>query len=510
MSGVSILQHFEAYQRARISFVQAIAEAATRPQNIEVMQNAGVMQLLRPLLLDNVPSIQQSAALALGRLASYSDDLAEAVVGNEILPQLVYSLGEQNRFYKKAAAFVLRAVAKHSPELAQAVVDSSALESLVPCLEEFDPSVKEAAAWAIGYIAQHTPDLAQSVVDSGAVPLLVLCLQEPEITLKRISASSLSDIAKHSPELAQAVVDSGAVSYLAPLIIHPDAKLKRQVCGALAQVAKHSVDLAEVVVEAEIFPKILNCLNDTDALVCKNAATCIREIAKHTPELAKLIVNSGGAAALIDYISSTQGSGKLPGIMAVGFIAAFSETLALSIIVSKGIQPLKEAIIAEPEDHIKAACAWSLGQIGRHTPDHARSLAEADVLRHLLTCMIHEESSEDLKTKAKKALKAIIAKCTHLQAMQPLLRDAPVKVQGYILRQFSQLLPHDAEGRREFVQNGGLQFVQELRETEGDKLEEYISQINACYPPEVVEYYSPDYSKTLLDRVDEYQPNAHA
>jgi hypothetical protein len=31
-----------------------VAEAATRPQNIEVMQNAGVMQLLRPLLLDNV------------------------------------------------------------------------------------------------------------------------------------------------------------------------------------------------------------------------------------------------------------------------------------------------------------------------------------------------------------------------------------------------------------------------------------------------------------------------
>mmetsp|Transcript_11149 Transcript_11149/g.34293 ORF Transcript_11149/g.34293 Transcript_11149/m.34293 type:complete len:83 (+) Transcript_11149:327-575(+) len=73
------------------------------------MQNAGVMQLLRPLLLDNVrpskqfllsiqqvPSIQQSAALALGRLANYSEDLAEAVVGNEILPQLVYSLSEQN------------------------------------------------------------------------------------------------------------------------------------------------------------------------------------------------------------------------------------------------------------------------------------------------------------------------------------------------------------------------------------------------------------------------------
>jgi hypothetical protein len=127
--------------------------------------------------------------MALGRLANYSDDLAEAVVQNEILPQLVrqnarptlpsarhgpaapvaaqrrmrthvagsegppleealahdlqvYSLSEQNRFYKKAAGYCLRAVAKHSPELAQAVVDSGALDSLVTCLEEFDPGVK--------------------------------------------------------------------------------------------------------------------------------------------------------------------------------------------------------------------------------------------------------------------------------------------------------------------------------------------------------------------------------
>lgn len=58
--------------------------------------------------------------MGLGRLANYSDDLAEALVQNEVLPQLVYSLAEQNRYYKKAAAFCLRAVAKHSPPLAQA------------------------------------------------------------------------------------------------------------------------------------------------------------------------------------------------------------------------------------------------------------------------------------------------------------------------------------------------------------------------------------------------------
>lgn len=87
---------FEQYQKARTQFVQTVAELSSRPQNIETLQNAGVMSLLRPLLLDIVPTIQQTAALALGRLANYNDDLAEAVVKGDILPQLVYSLAEQN------------------------------------------------------------------------------------------------------------------------------------------------------------------------------------------------------------------------------------------------------------------------------------------------------------------------------------------------------------------------------------------------------------------------------
>lgn len=47
---------------------------------------------------------------------------------------------------------------------------------------------------------------------------------------------------------------------------------------------------------------------------------------------------------------------------------------------------------------------------------------------------------------------------------------------------------------------------QELNETVGGKLEEYIHAINGCYPPEIVEYYSPNYSKILLDKIDEFQP----
>jgi len=499
----AVLQIFDEYQKARVTFVQTIADLATRPQNIEDLHHAGVMALLRPLLLDTVSSIQQSAALALGRLASYSNELAEGVVTYEILPQLVYSLSQQNRFYKKAAAFVLRAVSKHSPKLAQAVVDSGALDALAVCLEEFDPSVKEAAAWGLGYIARHNKELAQTVVDaSDVVPQLVQCFQDPELTLKRISASALSDICKHTPELAQTVVDSGAVPLLAKEIANTDAPLKRQVCSCLAQIAKHSVDLAEVVVEAEIFPKILTCLEDIDEDVRKNSATCIREIARHTPDLAKLIVNAGGVDAVVKYVGEAKGNSRLPGIMTLGYISAFSDTLALAVVVAKGIPPLRDALIHEPEDHLKAAAAWSLGQIGRHSKNHARALAEADVLRRLLAVYLHIDSSEDLKTKAKRALKSIIQKCTYLPSLEPLLqeKEVPSNILKYVVQQFAKVLPTDKEAKKQFVINGGLQKIQEVKADIGTKLREYLDDIKCMYPEDVVNYYSPDREDTLLQK----------
>lgn len=99
--------------------------------------------------------------------------------------------------------------------------------------------------------------------------------------------------------------------------------------------SKHSVDLAEVVVEAEVFPKVLTCLKYPDDAVRKHAATLVREVAKHTPELAQLVVGNGGVGALVDYVGESHGNARLPGIMALGYIAAFSETLSLSVIAEK-------------------------------------------------------------------------------------------------------------------------------------------------------------------------------
>ncbi|KAM9337390.1 sperm-associated antigen 6 [Symphorus nematophorus] len=506
MSQRQIIQVFEQYQKSRMQFVQAVADLSSRPQNIEILQNAGVMSMLRPLMLDVVPSIQQTAALAVGRLADHSDDLAEALVKEDILPQLVHSLASQNRFYKKAAAFVLRAVAKHSSELSQAVVASGGVDALVLCLEEFDPGVKEAAAWALGFIARHNASLSQSVVDAGAVPLLVLCLLEPEIALKRITASTLSDIAKHTPELAQTVVDNGAIAHLAQMILNPDAKLKRQVFSALSQISKHSVSLAEMVIEAEIFPVALTCLRDPDEYVRKNVTILMREVVKHNPELAQVIVNCGGLVEVVDDLGNCRGNLRVPGIMMLGYVAAHNESLAMAVILSKGVPQLALCLSEEPEHHIKAATVWSISQIGHHTPEHAKAVATANLLPKLLELYMDASSSEDLQIKSKKALKSILQKCTYLPGLEPLLYDAPSNILKHVVCQFSKVLPHDSKARRLFVTSGGLKKVQEIQAEPGSALQEHINAINSCFPEEIVRYYSPGYSEVLLERLESYQP----
>ena len=87
---------------------------------------------------------------------------------------------------------------------------------------------------------------------------------------------------------------------------------------------------------------------------------------------------------------------RLPGIAMLGYVAAHSETLAMAVIMSKGeskpncpwfnhkfkpgVSQLAIILSEEQEDRINAATVWALGQIGGHTPEHAKAIAVSNVL----------------------------------------------------------------------------------------------------------------------------------
>lgn len=491
-----LLHPFEEYQKARITFVQDIAELAKKKQNIDGLASAGVMFLLRPLLSDTVSSIQQSAALAIGRLANYSVNLAESCIKNEILPQLLNTLSVQNRLYKKAACYVLQAVAKHNTSLANAVVSTSALDDLVSCLEEFDPGVKQAAAWALGYIAKHNTELAYKVVSAKAVPSLIICLQEPEIELKRASAMTLSFICQHTKQLAQQVVEIG-INQIAFFISYNDVILKRNICMLLGNIVKHSIELADYVMEKLNPTKLLSCLNEQDPMIAKNAAFCLCEIARKSFENSRKLVDAGGAAIIVEFITNVKGDVRLYGIMTLGYIASYKSNLASELIKARAIVQLKDALQNETQHYIKAAACYALGQIGMHSSTHAKEVSDAYVLYLMLLFYRAHDSSDELKEQAKTALINIICKCSNLAALEPLITKASDDVLSCILDQYLLHLKSSTSEKKQFIQNEGLKKLQDLYNDLQPDLKLKVDEINALFPESIVKYYSPEYNMMM-------------
>merc|ERR1711981_1020749 len=191
------------------------------------------------------------------------------------------------------------------------------------------------------------------------------------------------------------------------------------------------------------------------------SASALSDICKHSPELAQTVVDAGAVSLLAKDISHIDAPLKRQVCSCLSQIAKHSVDLA-EVVVEAEIFPRILHCLKDVDDHVRKNAATCIREIARHTPDLARALAESDVLRRLLAVYLHQDSSEDLKTKAKRALKSVIQKCTHLPALEPLLQEAPPNILKYVVQQFAHVLPNDLNARRSFVQSGGLQKIQEV------------------------------------------------
>lgn len=443
--------------------------------------------------------------MSIGRLANYSEELADSVVSNDVLTQLVSNLSSDNKYYKKAAATALRGVARHSEQHAKYVISANGLQGLIACMQGSDNSVRESAASALGYIARHSEDFARKAVDGGVLPLLLESLRNGDVAAKRSTASALSEIAKHSESLGSALID------FIPTLIEEmdhgssDGGIRKNVLLCLGNMCKNSLHVSESVLKGGLFPRIIPILKDPTEGVRKNACVLLRDIAKHSLELSKEIMSAGGIAGIMEYLKVSSGLAKVPAMVCLGYMASYSETLAQGIIISEAVPLLVHDLIAEPDEAVKSAISWTLGQIGRHTSEHSRSVCEQDGLRKLLAVYMAPDSSADLKAKAKVSMKVIIAQCTITAALEPMLGIAPLKIQKSILRQFAKILPTDIPSKKSFIQSGCLKLMQEIQtEPTGTKIRQFIADINALYPPEIVNFYSPQYPEMLLKKLEEY------
>jgi hypothetical protein len=111
--------------------------------------------------------------------------------------------------------------------------------------------------------------------------------------------------------------------------------------------------------------------------------------------------------------------------MAIGLIESFSQSLAMGLINEGICGGVTKVFTDSVKDYVKAASAWTIGQIGKHSSEHALHLINQNGLMQLHEAHLDRYASHDLQRKTKRALKRIIDKCTDVEALQPLIDRAP-------------------------------------------------------------------------------------
>ena len=76
--------------------------------------------------------------------------------------------------------------------------------------------------------------------------------------------------------------------------------------------------------------------------------------------MAQLIVNSGGIVPIVEYLKESTGNARMPALMALGYISAFSETLAMSVILAKAVPVLAVVLDEEVEEHLLVSIIYNI------------------------------------------------------------------------------------------------------------------------------------------------------
>ena len=517
--------------------------AAFSVEVAEELAQSGILEELCASMRDStLPGQLKAGCFVLKSVCRHSAELCAMALGAGAGASLLHCLQQVDPGVREGAAQACASLAQHTGEQAAAILATGAATHLVEALREPEPSLRRAAAGALGELGKHDGDSAGVIEGAGAMPALVALLA---VGIRGGGAGG-----------ATAALGGGM-----PIPQELAARVVRAGVTALAALVKHSPPLAERAVEARLFPLVLERMGDGDEGVRRAAATLVREVVKHSEQLAGVAVEAGCVGTCVQYISlcgalsgpamgatsaapfsstavrragggssssssssstamtpglvSTQalaakgaageeaavfrGAARLPAVMALGFISAYSSALAMRVVESGGVEALKDALLdrgagaaaaaaagagaGAAEEHVLTAAVWSLGQTGRHGAEHSRACASADVLRHIQALLVGEAvplaggggvgASDDLKDKCRRCLSAIISVCDYTPALLALIPHAPSPVAKMVLRALHAYCATGAEARKAFLGAGGLKAIQGLDPTARAELAEH-------------------------------------
>ena len=85
--------------------------------------------------------------------------------------------------------------------------------------------------------------------------------------------------------------------------------------------------------------------------------------------------------------------------------------------------------------------------------------------------------------------------------LEPLLHVTDIDILYPILNQYVTYLKNNQTELSNFARNGGLNKILSIKNTLNEPLLHLANEICSYYPQEIINYYNPEYARTLLDKI---------
>lgn len=359
------------------------------PENILEQTVPYVIALLCGPPSGRSPSIQETSAFCLGRLARRGDKLSSTIGEAGTIPILVTLSLESKGRMQRVVVKALRELVICT-ESNQVILARNGAQALMNLIASSPDDVKKTAA-EIWTSLTHLKEVRRAIASLGGIPMLIQSARLGRIASRVRAAQAIGQLGV-TRRVRKMLVNAGAIPVLIELLQENDLAAKLVAGNALGIISAH-VDYLRPVAQAGAIPLFVELLEGSNSQG--------KEIAEDV--FCILAVAEENAIAIAEHlVRILQGSNveaKAAAADVVWDLSSYKHSV--SVVRASGAIPLLLRLLEDENDDVREKASGAVAQLSY---DHADRLAlvEAGAIPILLSLLQNE--SEELKDNAAEAL----------------------------------------------------------------------------------------------------------
>lgn len=335
------------------------------------------------------PSVQETAAFCLGRLARRGDLLSSTIGDSGTIPILVRLLLESEGRMQRVVVKALRelVVCTQSNQVILARTGAQVITNLIASSSD---DVKKMAAEILTSLT-HLKDIRREIASLGGIPMLIQSARLGRIASRVRAAQAIGQLGV-TRRVRRMLVNAGAIPVLIELLKENDLAAKLVAGNALGIISAH-VDYLRPVAQAGAIPLFVELLegNNPQGKEIAEDVFCILAVAE---ENAIAI-----AEHLVRILQGSNVEAKAAAADVVWDLSSYKHSV--SVVRASGAIPLLLRLLEDENDDVREKASGAVAQLSYDRADRL-ALTEAGAVPILLSLLQNE--SEELKDNAAEAL----------------------------------------------------------------------------------------------------------